>query len=247
LRIDPASRSQRESHTEISLSDDLYRLRIELKEYTTMGANLITPEQTQTAVPVMAPVKRAGTISHRQAEQASQPVTGIGRGRTGWRACLAGLFVVGVFSGVGISDGRIRAEATPITEQALTGAWELTSVAGAPVGPNMPSAVMSQKVTFQNGVVTGVTRLRPGSVAATTAMPFPDASVTQIYTNPTSQEVVVTWDGTYRLLRDGCIEVKLGTRRFRIGARYNPVSRALEMDHDAILTYRGGASYHAVN
>jgi|SRR5579871_2637524 len=183
----------------------------------------------------------------RQKTQPDHAVSAHGRWRGAWRASLVGLFTVGFFGSTSISNRPVSTGAIAVTDQALAGTWELMSVAGDSVGPNMPSTVLSQKVTFQNGSVSGVTRLRPGTEAATTAMPFPDASVTQIYTNPSSREVVVTWDGAYRLLPDGRIEVKMGARRFKIAARYNPINRALEMDSDAILTYRGGSCYHAVN
>jgi hypothetical protein len=207
-----------------------------------MVTDLATTKQRQTICTAAQRTVGAPASRNGREASASQGGRGSGRWRSGW---LAGLVAVGILAGTGVAETPLRTQGIPLSEQALAGVWELESLAGELVGPNMSSAVLSQKVQFHNGAVTGETRLRPGTAAATTDMPFPDASATQIYTNPTTKEVTVIWDGAYRLLNDGSIEMHLGPHRTRIRARYNRVTRSLEMDHDAILTYKGGACYHA--
>src|SRR5690242_18342562 len=89
-----------------------------------------------------------GQIILAEAESSNAaPIAMRRRGRL--QALLAAGCALGVFAGARLTHSH-RHAATSLTEQALHGVWILQSVGGEPVGPGRASAVLSQKVTFDN-------------------------------------------------------------------------------------------------
>jgi hypothetical protein len=155
------------------------------------------------------------------------------------------LGVAGVLGGLILTGPRTSA-APPLTEQTLAGTWELQSINEVPVGPDKDSVLLAQRVTFRDGKLHGETSLRPDTNAATSDMPFPDDSVTAVHASADDHDVTVTWDGTYRLLPEHRLELRIGKAFYRVEAIFNPTTRTLQFDHDAVLTFRGAARYRPV-
>jgi hypothetical protein len=130
-----------------------------------------------------------------------------------------------------------------LSSELLSGTWSLQTLTNAPIGPNSRSAILSQFITFRNGTLRGVTKLRADTDAATYAMPFPDESVSQVLTSIDGRDINVVWNGTYQILSKDRIELRIGSAYYRVVARWDADTQTLEMDHDAILTYPGPARY----
>ena len=156
---------------------------------------------------------------------------------------LALVCCVGVFGGAHLSRANNANENTVLSAEQLNGTWELQSVGGEPIGPDVESGVLAQKMTVTHGKVQGETRLLAASAAATTAMPFPDLSVARVEESQDGHEVRVTWNGTIAILPNNRIELRIGKAQYRLAAHFNPKTLGLEMEQDAILTYKGVAKY----
>lgn len=156
---------------------------------------------------------------------------------------LALVCCVGVFSGAHLSQAKNAKEAASLSAEQLNGTWELQSVGGEPIGPDVESGVISQKMTIANGKVKGETRLLAASAAATTSMPFPDLSIAHVEESADGHEVRAAWNGTITLLPNDRVELRIGKTQYRLGVHFNPKTLGLEMEQDAILTYKGIAKY----
>lgn len=159
---------------------------------------------------------------------------------------LAGAGALGLFLGVHLTH-RPGVRETPLSEQTLDGAWELTAVNGDPVGPKADSTVLSQRITFRQGRAFGETVLRARSEVATTALPFPDQSVRRVIASPDGHDVTVKWDGAYTLLENRRLELHFGAATYRAAVTLAPNARSLRFDHDAILTFPGPTDYRALS
>jgi hypothetical protein len=170
-----------------------------------------------------------------------------GRKRVGRRfqILLAVGGAVGVFLGVQIKKQQRAGQAKAQLQQTLYGTWELTSLHGAAVGPEANSTVISQRVTFHDQRIEGETRLRAGTEATTTAMPFPDTSAQRVELSPDGFEVIVHWSGSYRMTKNSDLELMVGKAKYYTEPKWNPQTQTLELDPDAILTYPGPAVYRA--
>ena len=156
---------------------------------------------------------------------------------------LALVCCVGVFSGAHLSKANDANKTVALNAEQLDGTWELQSVGGDPIGPDVESGVLAQKMTIAHGKVQGETRLLATSAAATTAMPFPDLSVAHVEESQDGHEVRVTWNGTVAILPNSRVELRIGKAQYRLAVHFNPKTLGLEMEQDAILTYKGVAKY----
>ncbi|HLK57539.1 MAG TPA: hypothetical protein VKU00_13310 [Chthonomonadaceae bacterium] len=157
---------------------------------------------------------------------------------------LAGAGMIGVLVGLRLSLPHSHARPAPTDEARIEGDWELQSINGTPVGLKTASAIVEQKVHFQDGKLQGVTRVIADSEAGTTAMPFPDESVSEVKAGVLNNEVQILWKGTYLVLPNHLVEVHLGKATYRLTIKVDPDKGTLNMDQDTILTYRGPAAYH---
>lgn len=185
-------------------------------------------------------LRRKRTVRQEARETAAPPR----RGRL--QVLLAAACALGVFAGVRVQKSNAETART-LTEQALAGTWELRALDGTAIGPNSPTALLSQRLTFQNGRLHGETRLRADSEAATLTMPFPDSSVDAVTPSPDGYLVTVRWSGSYKPVRANLVALKVGKAGYRVKITPLPGTRALELDHDAILTYKGAARYVSVS
>ncbi|HZO88272.1 MAG TPA: hypothetical protein VFB38_08025 [Chthonomonadaceae bacterium] len=194
----------------------------------------------------MAGARRTARSSGKAAAKHSpaSAIPAVRRGRRQFGLMVIG--AVGVLVGMRMGPAHRGAQAPAWTERTLAGTWELQSIKGDPVGPNADSVILSQRVTFQAGKLTGETHLRANTDAATTAMPFPDQSVRKVIPGALSQDVTVTWDGTYKLLDRNRIELQIGKANYRAAVTLNPQAHTMEADHDIILTYPGPARYRSL-
>lgn len=158
---------------------------------------------------------------------------------------LAIVGAVGVFAGARLSQAPATASASALTAETVDGTWELQSVGGDPIGPNVESGVLSQKVVFGHGAVQGETRLLAASAAGTTTMPFPDLSVASVQDSADSHTVTVTWSGTYAVLPNNRLDLHIGKAQYKLAGKINPQTHLLELEQDAILTYKGMALYRS--
>ncbi len=156
---------------------------------------------------------------------------------------LAVVCCIGVFGGAHLSRAGGAEGGAALSQTRLDGVWELQSVGGDPVGPDVESGVISQRIVFANGKIQGETRLLAASVSATTAMPFPDLSVSRVTESEDGHDVVVYWNGTAVLLPNNRLDFRIGKAQYPLAAHFNPQTNALEMEQDAILTYKGVAVY----
>lgn len=173
-------------------------------------------------------------------------VTNGARGRSRVQTLMALICAVGVFVGVRMSHVRNKTAAPAQSAQAVEGTWELQSINGDPVGQKADSVILSQRMTLRGGRIEGETRLPADTPAATTSMPFPDESVERVEASADGHEVTVSWSGTYSRKSDRVLELQIGQATYRAALTLDPVARTLEMDHDAILTFKGPARYQAV-
>lgn len=169
--------------------------------------------------------------------------TAVVRRRGRLQVFLALACAVGVFAGVRVSQNKKNHDSAPLTEQTLAGTWELKSINGDLVGPNVQSVILLQRVTLQNGLICGETRLRADTEAAVSSMPFPDESVTSVKTSMDGFDVAVQWNGTYTILSSHLVELKLGHAAYRVAIKPDPRTHALDFDHDVVLVYKGIAHY----
>jgi hypothetical protein len=163
------------------------------------------------------------------------------------QALLAAVCALGVLIGARIAHLHSGLPAPPLTAQALAGTWELESVNGDPVGPNADSVLLAQRITFQGGKLQGETHLRADTAAATTSMPFPDASVRSVQASADGHEVTVSWDGAYTLRQGRTLQFQVGKASYQATITLNPAAHTLTLDHDAILTFPGPTRYHLVS
>lgn len=154
--------------------------------------------------------------------------------------CVCGLGLLG-----GTYFARQRQALPALNEATLQGTWALQSIGSDPVGPEVASTVISQKISFAGGKLHGETVLRGDSPATAATLPFPDETVTRVVSSPDGHEVTATWDGSYTWLDERRLEFQVGKAKFLIAAHLDPNSHQLQLDQDAILTYRGLAHYQA--
>ncbi len=165
------------------------------------------------------------------------------RRRSWW---LMALGAVGVMTGVWMPRLNLPMDATALAEERLWGTWELQTVGDVPIGPEGEAGIVSQQMTFSHGTIQGETRLLASSAAGSTEMPFPDLSVSKVEENTEStgnNEVRVCWDGTYTILPNNRLEFRIGKAQYKVAAKFDPATHALEMESDTILTYKGTARY----
>ena len=163
--------------------------------------------------------------------------------RTRLNGLGAALAAIGVFAGFGWNQQRLAGAAMQETERNLTGTWALKAVNGELIGPHVASDVLMQRVTFENGKLRGDTRLRANTAAGTTDMPFPDESAKSATTSSDGRYLDVAWEGVYTVLDSRRLELKIGKTGAIVEAHFDSGDRALEFDHDAILTVPGGVRY----
>jgi hypothetical protein len=136
---------------------------------------------------------------------------------------------------------RYRAAGPAPTESVLGGAWELTRLASSGPGADGSGPIVSQRVRLEGGRIRGETRLRTDTEEATISMPFPDRSVSSIITSPDGRIVTVTWDGSFELLRNGRMRVRIGQSSRILNAHMAGAS--LTLDGDLILNYAAPVRY----
>lgn len=158
---------------------------------------------------------------------------------------LAASCIVGILTGAHLSHFSQPAIPEIPIARAIQGDWELKSIDGSQIGPKVESVILSQYVRFQGGTLHGATHIRADSDAGTTAMPFPDESVTEVKAPVGGNDLLVVWDGTYKVLPNQLIEMHIGKAKYLIKVHADPQKRTLEMDQDAILTYKGASCYEA--
>lgn len=158
---------------------------------------------------------------------------------------LAVVGAIGVFVGTRLSRAQPVRNDSPLTAAAVDGTWELLSVGDDPIGPNVESGVLSQKVIFGHGAVQGETLLLANSAAGTASMPFPDLSVASVQDSADGHTVTVTWRGTYAVLPNNRLDLRIGKAQYKLAGKINPQTHLLELEQDAILTYKGAALYRA--
>jgi hypothetical protein len=95
----------------------------------------------------------------------------------------------------------------------------------------------------KNNKIQGETQMRASSDAATTAMPFPDESVSHVEAGADGYAVTLKWEGTCRVLPENRIEFQIGKASYKASVSFDPKTNQLELDHDAILTFKGPAHY----
>lgn len=160
---------------------------------------------------------------------------------------LAVVCAAGVFGGSQLSRSSRASDTADLSAERIEGTWDLQSVGGEAIGPDVQSGVILQHVTFLHGKIQGETRLLATSVAATTAMPFPDLSVAHVEESQDSHEVAVTWKGTYTLLPNNRVEFRIGKAQYKLAAKFNMSPFGLEMEQDTILTYKGATLYRPLS
>ena len=165
----------------------------------------------------------------------------LGNGRV--QLALATVCCVGVFGGAHLSRAGGASDGAALSQTRLNGAWELQSVGGDPVGPAVESGVVSQRIEFADGKIQGETHLLAASASATTAMPFPDLSVSRVVESDDGHEITVYWNGTCALLPNNRLDFHIGKAQYPLAAHFDPQTMGLEMEQDAILTYKGAAHY----
>ena len=170
-------------------------------------------------------------------------MTSLKSGRVQLGLALVGAF--GVFAGAHLSQAHGATAEGELTLAGVNGEWELQSVGGDAIGPNVESGVLSQKVIFKRGKVQGETVLLAASMAGTTTMPFPDLSVSDVRTSDDDHTVTVTWTGTYAVLPNNRLDLRIGKAQYKLAGKINPQSGLLELEQDAILTYKGMALYRS--
>ncbi len=74
-------------------------------------------------------------------------------------------------------------------------------------------------------------------------MPFPDLSVAEVQESADSHTVTVTWRGTYAVLPNSRLDLRIGKAQYKLAGKFNPQTHLLELEQDAILTYKGAALY----
>jgi hypothetical protein len=189
----------------------------------------------------------AGSSAAALAQEAQEETARTARRRGRLQAFLAAFCALGVFMGVRMAHTHRGRVVPSLSEQALAGTWELRTVHGDPVGPDVDSVVLSQRIHFQDGRLQGETRLHADTAAATTAMPFPDESVRSVRAGADGHEVTVTWDGSYILRDNRILELHIGNATYRAAVTLDPAAHTLMMDHDAILTFPGPTRYQALS
>ncbi len=158
---------------------------------------------------------------------------------------LAVVGAVGVFAGARLSKAHTVGKDSALTAECIDGEWELQSVGSDPIGPNVELGVLSQKVIFGHGAVQGETQLLAASAAGTTAMPFPDLSVASVQESADGHTVTVAWSGTYAILPNSRLDLHIGKAQYKLAGKINPQTHFLELEQDAVLTYKGAALYRA--
>ncbi len=161
----------------------------------------------------------------------------------GLRTLLVGISALGACGGLYAYNTRQANPSFTLSETTLAGTWDLQAVGADPVGEKTDSVLLSQRVIFGNGRLHGETRLRAETTAASTAMPFPDQTATDVKTSPDGHEVDVSWDGKYKVLENNRLELSIGKAQYRLAATINPKAKQLTMDHDAVLTFKGATRY----
>lgn len=189
-------------------------------------------------------LRRAGraqkaSIAEAGEQEGQQPQATKRRARL--QMTLVGACALGVFFGARLSHSG--AKNPVLTEAVLQGTWELQSLHDDPIGPDKPSAVLSQRVRFADGKLHGETVLRADTETATTAMPFPDESVTRVDADADGHEVRVLWDGTYQFQDHEQIALHIGKAVYFVKAAWLPDKNSLQFNQDAILTFQGKALY----
>ncbi len=155
--------------------------------------------------------------------------------------CAAGIMI-----GSRYSKMHHTAVNTELNPGSLQGKWELKSVNGDPVGPNVQSVVLDQQVNFQDGEVHGQTRLHADTPSGTTNMPLPDETATEVKTSADGKVVTIRWDGTYNIKSGNRLELHIGKATYNAIVSPNIKKHTLELDHDTILTFPGKALYSPV-
>ena len=156
---------------------------------------------------------------------------------------LATVCCVGVFGGAHLSRAGLAGDGAALSPERLNGAWELQSVGGDPIGPDVESGVLSQHIVITDGKIQGETRLLASSASATTAMPFPDLSVSRVTESDDGHDITVYWNGTCALLPNNRLQFHIGKAQYPLAAHFDTQTNGLVMEQDAILTYKGAAHY----
>jgi hypothetical protein len=130
-----------------------------------------------------------------------------------------------------------------LSAQTIAGAWELQSLSGQAVGDKSALGILSQHVVLKEGRISGETRLK--SQADTTALPFPDESVSAVETEADGT-TRVRWNGTYEIVDGKRFSLRIGKAAFLVPAQRDSSSLLLSCDSDLILTSSGAAIYRPV-
>lgn len=149
----------------------------------------------------------------------------------------------GVLIGGHFTKQQHKAQARAQMLERLEGTWELRNLQGQEVGKKTDAALISQRMTLRQGRILGVTRLRTGTEAASTAMPFPDASVQRVRLSEDGLTVEIFWDGTYQLTNNNLLDFTIGKAMYGTVLKFDPQTLLLQLEHDTILTYPGAAVY----
>ena len=157
---------------------------------------------------------------------------------------LALVCCVGVFSGAHLSKANNAKEAVALSAEQLDGTWELQSVGEEPIGPDVESGVScaeNDHCAWQSA------RRNPsaGDKRGGNHVPcrFPTSVWRMSRQVSDGHEVRVAWNGTVAILPNSRVELRIGKAQYRLAVHFNPKTLGLEMEQDAILTYKGIAKY----
>lgn len=135
--------------------------------------------------------------------------------------------------------------------QAMTtveGTWELSSVGGAPAGPDGHSVVLWQRLALRGGKIRGETLVSSVPDGAVAKLPFPDDSVEKVVPNADETGFRVLWSGTYQIDEHRQLTAHIGNAVYFVKADLRDSGQTLEFNQDIILTLPGTARYrHAAS
>ncbi len=129
-------------------------------------------------------------------------------------------------------------------ERLLNGTFELEQVADQKVGEN--SDLLSQKITFSGGKMAGETRIKTNSPAGTTAIPFPDKTISGYRDSLDGEVTTFRWQGAYSALSGWRMTCHVGTSTYTVNTHWDAKTHILSLERDFILTYPGPFRYRLV-